>query len=131
MDALRLYALIVAGGISAAALTAYLLSKRKTDADRERERRQRINEIGRITGGIVTDIHEIPTKDGTPASQLLIYTYDVSGVAYDASQDVTHLRDVVDPKACRIGLPASVKYDPQNPANSIVIAEGWTGIRKK
>jgi len=25
--------------------------------------------------------------------------------------------------------PVAVKYDPRNPANSIVIAEEWTGLR--
>jgi hypothetical protein len=62
---------------------------------------------------------------------LVIYTYDVSGVTYEASQDVTNLRHVVDLHACRIGLPASVKYDPQNPGNSIVVGEGWTGLRRR
>jgi hypothetical protein len=26
--------------------------------------------------------------------------------------------------------PVSVKYDPRNPANSIVISEQWNGLRK-
>jgi len=62
-------------------------------------------------------------------SKLLIYHYDVSGVTYEASQDVTHLRHRVDLHTCRIGVPTSVKYDPQNPANSIVVAEEWSGLR--
>jgi len=27
--------------------------------------------------------------------------------------------------------PASVKYDPRNPANSIVLCEQWSGLRGK
>jgi hypothetical protein len=131
MDAFRLYSFVIAGGVAALALGGYLLSKRKTDADRERDRRKRINEFGRITDGTVLDTHEMAAEKNRPETQLLIYTYDVSGVTYEASQDVTHLRHLVDLHACRIGLPASVKYDPQNPGNSIVIAEGWTGLRKK
>ena len=67
-------------------------------------------------------------QQGSPI-QLLIYTYDVAGVSYEASQEVTHLRQHIDMHSCRIGLPASIKYDPQNPGNSIVIAEGWSGLR--
>ena len=46
---------------------------------------------------------------------LLVYNYDVAGVTYEASQDVTHLRQFIDLYSCRLGLPASVKYDPHNP----------------
>jgi hypothetical protein len=95
----------------------------------ERERRQRLNAMGRIIDGTVLDVHEERGPDGR-AQQLLIYRYDVAGVSYEASQDITHLRHLVDLHSCQIGLPASVKYDAQNPGNSIVIAEGWTGLRK-
>jgi hypothetical protein len=61
---------------------------------------------------------------------LLIYTYDVAGVSYEASQDVTHLRQFIDLYSCRLGLPASVKYDPHNPGDSIVISEKWSGLRQ-
>jgi hypothetical protein len=50
-------------------------------------------------------------------------------VTYEASQDVTHLRHRVDLHTCRIGVPTSVKYDPHNPANSIIVAEEWSGLR--
>ena len=124
-------------GVAAAALLLLLAagvawwrrSRRKTPEQLERERRQRLNAMGRITDGTVLDVHEVRGQDGR-ALQLLIYRYDVAGVSYEASQDVTHLRHLVDLHSCRIGLPASVKYDAQNPGNSIVIAEGWTGLRR-
>jgi hypothetical protein len=130
MNSLRLLPLYV-GSVAALALGAgyWLRKRRKTPEQRERERRQRISVIGRITDGTVMDVHEV-TDDGRPESQLLIYHYDVAGVSYEASQDVTYLRQFVDLHSCRLGLPASVKYDPQNPGNSIVIAEGWSGLRK-
>ena len=104
-------------------------SRRKTPQQLERERRLRLNAMGRITDGTVLDVHEERRARG-PIQQLLIYRYDVAGVSYEASQDVTYLRHLLDLHSCRIGLPASVKYDAQNPGNSIVIAEGWTGLRK-
>ena len=124
-------------GVAAAALLLLLATgvawwlrrRRKTPEQLERERRQRLNAMGRIIDGTVLDVHEERGPDGR-AQQLLIYRYDVAGVSYEASQDVTHLRHLVDLHSCRIGLPTSVKYDAQNPGNSIVIAEGWTGLRK-
>ena len=130
MDSLRLLTLLI-GGVAALAAGASLLvwrARRKTPEQREMERRQRIAQLGRITDGTVIDVSEL-NHNGSGALQLLIYQYDVAGVSYEAAQDVTHLRPFVDLHTCRIGVPASIKYDPQNPGNSIVIAESWSGLR--
>jgi hypothetical protein len=118
-----------AGGAAIAALGIGMWMKagQKTPDERERMRRQRINNFGRITDGTVLDAHEMEVN--SKPAQLVIYQYDVGGVSYEASQDITTLRQWVDLHTCRIGLPTSVKYDPQNPGNSIVIAEGWIGLR--
>ena len=129
-SALRLVpALAIAAAGLTFALSAWSRSRRKTPEQRERERRTRISEFGRITDGTVIDVNEIKLN-GSGDMQLLIFQYDVAGVGYEASQDVTHLRHMVDLHTCRVGLPASIKYDPTNPGNSIVIAEGWSGLRK-
>ena len=108
---------------------AYIARKRrKTPEQRESERRMHLAEIGRIADGTVLDVQEMQ-HNGT-GSQFLIFQYDVAGVSYEASQDVTYLRHHIDLHSCRIGLPTSVKYDPANPADSIVIAESWMGLRK-
>jgi hypothetical protein len=125
MDPLRTSAYILTAAIALTAGIVVSRKRRKTPEQREQERRLQILNSGRITDGTVLDTNE------SDEAQLVIYTYDVSGVTYEASQDVTLLRHVVDLHACRIGLPASVKYDPQNPGNSIVVAEGWTGLRRK
>ena len=125
---LRFYPLIaVAIGLLGVAI-AWAFSRRKTPEQIEQERRLRISEIGRITDGTVTDVTEMALS-GSDEIQLLIYRYDVSGVTYEASQDVTSLRHMVDLHSCRAGLMSSIKYDPSNPGNSIVIAENWTGLR--
>jgi hypothetical protein len=129
MNPLLFYSLCIAGGTTLAFTGTVLARKRrKTPEQQERERRQRISTTGRITDGTVLDAHEIGS--GSQAAQLLVYRYYVGGVSYESSQDVTYLRQFVDMHACRIGLPTSVKYDPQNPGNSIVIAEGWSGLRR-
>src|SRR5262249_53994125 len=135
MSPLRLYPLIALAVAAVASAAVYLRRRRKTDAERERERRQLINRTGRITDGTITDVQEL-TPDGHGTSdaaqntiQLIIYSYDVAGVSYEASQDVSHLGQDIDLHAAQLGLPASVKYLPHNPGNSIVIAEGWSGLR--
>jgi hypothetical protein len=127
---LRLYPFLALGfaGLSLA-MAAWARRHRKTPDQRERERRLRISTLGRITDGTVIDVSEMRLS-GTDELQLIIYQYDVAGVSYEASQDVTQLRHRVDLHSCRIGLPASIKYDPTNPGNSIVIAENWTGLRQ-
>jgi hypothetical protein len=124
-----LYAIVALGaaGLLVAA-GAWARSRRKTPEQLERERRLRISGIGRITDGTVVDVNEMDTN-GSGELQLLIYHYDVAGVSYEASQDVSSLRHLVDLHSCRSGLMTSVKYDPSNPSNSIVISENWTGLR--
>ena len=131
MNLLRHYPVIL-GGASALVLVAGLLlarRRRKTPDDRERERRQRITQHGRITDGNILDVQELDLN-GRGRSQMLIYQYDVAGVTYEASQDITYLRHKVDLHSCRLGLATSVKYDTHNPGDSIVVAEGWIGLRK-
>ena len=129
MDSLRLYPVLVGGAAVVAALGVgfVLRRRRKTPEQLERERRLRISAHGRITDGTVIDAQEISDEFG--ARQMLIFQYDVAGVSYEASQDITHLRQYVDIHTCKVGLPSSVKYNPQNPGDSIVIAEDWSGLR--
>jgi len=124
----RLYPLL-AGGI-AFGIAGYALFRRKskTAADLERERRDLLGEIGRITDGTVIDVQELAENPQRPAT-LLIYHYDVAGVSYEASQDVTYLRQWLNLQSCRLGVPTSVRYDPGNPGNSMVISERWNGLR--
>lgn len=126
---LRLY-LLAASGIGFAASVAYYLgAHRKTADERERARRMKISAIGRITDGTVLDVHEMQDDSRGPR-QFVVYNYGVAGVQYECSQDVTHLRQLINPDSFGLGLPASVKYDPHNPGNSIVTAENWSGLRK-
>jgi hypothetical protein len=129
MNELRIYSLIaIAGAGLLFGAKAWARSRRKTPDQKERERRMRISEMGRITDGTVIDVNEME-MNGSGELQLLIYHYDVAGVSYEASQDVSSLRHMVDLHSCRSGLMTSIKYDPGNPGNSIVISENWTGLR--
>jgi len=121
---------IALGVIGAAAVSyAFFLRKPKAPKDLELQRRIWLNGVGRITDGTVIDVQEVSPEDHHIAT-MLIYQYDVAGVSYEASQDVTYLRQWINLHSCRLGLPTSVKYDPHNPGNSMVIAEGWIGLRQ-
>lgn len=131
MSPLRVYSLVFGGSVAAVVVgTIYWLrSHRKTPQQRELERRTRLSVAGRITDGTVLDIQQYAPEGQDPV-HLLIYSYDVAGVSYECSQDVTYLRNLVDTDSCQMGIPASVKYDPHNPGNSIIVAERWSGLRK-
>ena len=129
MISLRLYTLLLGGGGLAFAGYALLRRKPKTAEELERERRVWLSSIGRITDGTVIDVQEIPA-DNQRAATMLIYQYDVAGVSYEASQDVTYLRQWINLHSCRLGVPTSVKYDSRNPGNSMVISESWVGLRQ-
>jgi len=129
MISLRLYTFIL--GAAGVAFAGYALMRRKPKSadELERERRTWLNTVGRITDGTVIDVQELSDQEQRAAT-MLIYQYDVAGVSYEASQDVTYLRQWINLHSCRLGLPTSVKYDARNPGNSMVISEGWIGLRQ-
>src|SRR5271157_1007709 len=131
MSSLRYYPILALGATAAIVGYALLSRKPKRSSDlMEYERRTALTRGGRIIDGTVIDVHELEETPTQRQMILLIYTYDVAGVTYEASQDVTHLRQFIDLYSCRLGLLASVKYDPHNPGDSIVISETWSGLRK-
>ena len=76
-----------------------------------------------INGGVATT-----TEDGSAVTpQIIVYNYRIGGVTYECAQDVTALAEYV--HGIRTDLPVQVRYLPQNPANSIVVAESWSGLR--
>jgi len=127
MNSFRLYSLVLAGAV--ALFGTYFVFRRKPQSadDVERERRSFLEQNGRITDGSVIDVQELQMAENK-FSTMLIYHYDVAGVSYECSQDVTYLRPMINLHSCRLGLPTSVRYDPQNPGNSIVVSERWMGL---
>jgi hypothetical protein len=76
-----------------------------------------------LSTGKMGDANLLEIRDG-----LLFYSYAVRGVEYTASQDVSSLTSFVPDGVASLGS-ICVKYDPRNPANSIVLAEEWSGLR--
>jgi hypothetical protein len=105
-----------------------VLRKRPTPEELERARRQFLARTGRLVDGMLLDICEVEGKDGRFLS-LLLYSYRIGGVEYESSQDITAMRSVVDAEQVQAGFPCSVRYQPGNHPNSIVVAEEWSGLR--
>ena len=115
-------------GLILLALLWLLLRREVTPEEVERHRRLKVHASGRITDGVITENRVTETPDGF-RSLLVHYTYDVRGVGYSASQDITSLQAYLDRDPGRIAGTASVKYLPESPSNSIVICERWSGLR--
>lgn len=111
-------------GVAAAliALAIYIAIRvRGTPEKREQKRRLSVNRLGRLGDAMITEASE----------NALYYTYSVRGVQYAASQDLTGLRERLPVEPDRlIGGVASLKYAPNNPANSILLCEEWSGLRQ-
>ena len=140
---LRSPRVITAIGFSVAVgvgIASYFFSRRKLTAEEiERERRELLASSGRITDGtimetMITEAWNGDTSpevesalDSVPAPSIIVYNYRIAGVTYECAQDVSALADRV--HGIRTDLPIQVRYSPRNPANSIVVAESWSGLR--
>ncbi len=142
----KLIVVIVSGGITAIGLLAYAFARPASDPDaEERKRRLHLNHIGRIAEGQVVELaqHSAPVvaarrgllgakarplADDRPR-HLVSYIYSISGVTYQTAQDITGLESQVRFERLVAGHPASVKYDPSNPSDSILVADDWSGLR--
>jgi hypothetical protein len=89
-----------------------------TPEERERRRRAALVDHGKMGDANLVEIRE----------SLLFYSYDVRGVEYTASQDVSTLMPRL-PADFSVTGPVAIRYDARNPANSIVVAETWSGLR--
>ena len=114
---------VVVGAVSLSVIAAgifVVLRIRRKPKDKEKLRRLEVNTSGRLGDATITDL----TEDA------IVYEYSVGGLTYTASQDISQLREMLPAEAHRlIGRPASLKYSTQNPANSIVLCEEWSGLR--
>jgi len=125
----------VATGVAFAAGAAlwWRNRKRSTADELERERRHILVNFGRIVDGMLLDGFQITIQDslGTETVRdMLLYQYEISGVVYECSQDITTLKDILDPAQVKLGFPCSIRYQPGSPENSILIAERWSGLRE-
>jgi hypothetical protein len=135
-----------AAAIAAAAMIGYAFFRPTEPPEAiERKRRLHLNQIGRIAEGQVVDLVEHPPEPPAPKKisfgsrarplahsgprHLVSYSYAISGVTYHTAQDITGLESQVRFERLVTGQPASIKYDPANPSDSILVADDWSGLR--
>jgi hypothetical protein len=104
--------------VMALGLRAWLM-RRPTAEELERRRRLELNRAGKMADAMILDLRETTIE----------YSYDVRGVEYTATQDISALQDRLPAHRLSVAGPASVKFDPRNPANSMVLCEDWSGLR--
>ena len=135
-----------AAAIAAVAMIAYAFFRPvEAPENAERKRRLHLNQIGRIAEGQIVELAEHPPEPPAPNKsvfgprvrpfvdtgprQLVSYSYAISGVTYHTAQDITGLEGQIRFSRLVAGQPASVKYDPANPSDSILVADDWSGLR--
>jgi hypothetical protein len=92
---------------------------RISPAERERQRRAALVAHGKMGDATLLEIR----------GDLLLYSYAVRGVVYTASQDLSALQAHLPTDLTPVVGTVLVRYDARNPANSIVLAEDWSGLR--
>jgi hypothetical protein len=136
-----------AAAVAAGAMISQWLRRPPDPDETERKRRSYVNQIGRIVEGHVVELIDAtaPLAGEQEEShggarlrrkpiavehdrKLVRYSYSISGVSYETAQDLTGLENRVPFDRLVSGQPASVKYDPAHPANSILLAEDWCGL---
>ena len=108
--------------LGALAAMALIVSPQPSTEQLEERRRQRLASSGRIVDGSIVNAEPV---DSTP--QIIIYSYRIAGVAYECAQDVSTLGPLV--ANLRLDYPVQVRYSRDNPADSIIVAETWNGLR--
>lgn len=135
-----------AAAVAAIAMVAYAFFRpAEPPEETERRRRLQLNQIGRIAEGQVVELVEHPPEEPGPSKglfgsrakplpdtrprHLVSYSYAISGVTYHTAQDITGLEGQIRFERLVTGQPASIKYDPSNPSDSIIVADDWSGLR--
>ncbi|HLM99026.1 MAG TPA: hypothetical protein VK335_07080 [Bryobacteraceae bacterium] len=115
--------LTLGGGAAVAGLGAWgiyrYIKSRPSAAELERRRRADLRARGKMG-----DANLLEFRD-----EMVMYSYAIGGVEYTASQDLSDLQPHLPADRWSTIGPVCIKYDPRNPANSIVLSEEWSGLR--
>jgi hypothetical protein len=112
-------ALLSAAAAACIAAGGWIAARTRRDpTERERRRRTLIGQRGRMIDGVVSDY----------ADGIVFYSYSWRGVDYEASQDLRPVQSDLPACADTVIGPATVKFLPADPSNSIVFCETWNGF---
>lgn len=147
----QIYVILLAAAaafLAACCFVVWWRRRPKDPAEIERARRLHLNQIGRIVEGQILEIEEegqitadplrvapaavrgAPPKSREDHARLRVafYRYSISGVTYETAQNLSGLETKFSMDALVAGQPVSIKYDPRNPSNSILMADDWSGL---
>ena len=82
----------------------------------EASRIARLSKTGRMTDGSIIDA----VNDHNGTIKQVTYSYELAGVLYESSQDLSDAQKQHDTDYAP-GKQVIVRYDPRQPANSIVV----------
>jgi hypothetical protein len=88
--------------------------KRKPEVS-DAERVTALSKIGRITDGVIIDCE--PTANG---GEVVFYVYTLNGVDFESSELLSEEK-MRDPLKYAPGAKVSVRYDPKNQGNSMLV----------
>lgn len=100
----------------------FMWKRRKPLSLEEREKLRRLDvcRTGRVVEGVVIDVR----------GDTIDYIYSARGIEYHAQQDLSSIRGLLPEGDQWLLGQVSVKYMTENPANSIVVGEEWSGLRQ-
>lgn len=116
-SALIAFAVVLTAGFAA----WRFLKRRPTAEELERLRRLQLHQKGKLSDGEILDVEGVS----------IVYSYSVAGVLYTTTQDATALQESLPQDRMTMVGPVMIKFDPRNPADSIVLCEEWSGLRHR
>jgi hypothetical protein len=95
------------------------LRSRISAEEQERRRLNALDRAGKVGDGEIIEFE----------GDSLVYSWHVAGVVYTGVQETKALKARLPEDLTSTIGPVSVKFDPRNPANSMIISERWSGFR--
>jgi hypothetical protein len=106
--------------LAAAVIVRLALRKKISPEELERLRRLKIHQDGKMGDGEIVEVE----------AGSIVYSYNIAGMEYTAAQDTRDLQSALPANSMNLVGPVRIKFDPRNPANSIVLCEEWSGLRQ-
>jgi len=116
--ALSALAIVLVAGV----VVRIFFARKPAPEEVERLRRLQIHEKGKLGDAEIIDVD--------PATWSITYSYSVAGVGYTAVQDATTMQAMLPSEPMSMIGPVAIKFIPNNPANSIILCEDWSGLRQ-
>ena len=113
-------ALLAAASAGLLALGVVILYRvRRDPREREKRRRLHVTRRGRLCEAFITEA----------SSEIIHFKYSIGGVDYTASQEVGELRHLLPPRPESLIGFVYLRYIANNPANSVLLSEEWSGLK--